>query len=469
MKEYTRLSEIREDILHGKTTCHDLVQQYLSNIHDNKHLNAFIEVYEAESLEQAALIDEKFRLNKQGKLAGMVLSLKDVLCHKDHVVTASSKILTGFKSQFTATAIQRLLDEDAIVIGRVSCDEFAMGSSNENSYYGSVGNSHDPSKVPGGSSGASAVSVASGMCHASIGSDTGGSVRQPAAFCGTIGLKPTYSRVSRYGLIAYGSSFDCIGPITKSIEDASLLLHIMSGHDPADSTSSSKPKPDEQVAPINQKLRIGVLKESFNDAVQPEIKAALQNEVIKLKKLGHEVKEVTFPLLDYILPTYYILTTAEASSNLSRFDGVKFGYRSQHTENLESMYKNTRTEGFGKEVRKRIMLGTFVLSADYYDAYFTKAQKVRRQIQQATEDLFAEHDIIILPTTPTTAFNIGEKSDDSLTMYLADIFTVQANISGNPAISIPAGLDETGMPIGIQAIARPFEENTLLSFAKELT
>jgi len=466
LKEYTRLSEIREDILHGNTTCHDIVQQYLTKIHDQRHLNAFIEVYEAEALEQAASIDEKFRLNKQGKLAGMVISLKDVLCHQDHMVTASSKILTGFKSQFTATAVQKLLDEDAIVIGRVSCDEFAMGSSNENSYYGAVGNPHNASKVPGGSSGASAVSVAAGMCHASIGSDTGGSVRQPSAFCGTVGLKPTYSRVSRYGLIAYGSSFDCIGPITKSVDDAALLLHIMSGQDEADSTSSTKPKTAEKInVEAGKKLNIGVLKESFNEAIQPEIRAALQFEVEKLKLAGHEVQEVTFPLLDYILPTYYILTTAEASSNLSRFDGVKFGYRSQQPQNLESMYKNTRTEGFGKEVRKRIMLGTFVLSADYYDAYFTKAQKVRRQIQEATEKLFETFDIILMPTTPTTAFSIGEKSTDSLTMYLGDIFTVQANLTGNPAISIPVGKDVEGLPIGIQAIAKPFEEETLLSFA----
>lgn len=468
MKEYTRLTEIRDDILHGKITCHGLVQHYLNQIHEKRHLNTFIEVYEAEALEQAALLDEKFRLNNQGKLAGLVISLKDVLCHKDHEVTASSKILRGFKSQFTATAIQRLLDEDAIVIGRVSCDEFAMGSSNENAYYGPVCNPHNPKKVPGGSSGASAVSVAAGMCHASIGSDTGGSVRQPSAFCGTFGLKPTYSRVSRYGLIAYGSSFDCIGPITKSVEDAALLLHFMSGHDEYDSTSSSKPKTAPELTASSRKLKIGVLKESFNEAIQQEIRAALQFEVDKLKQAGHEVQEVTFPLLDYLLPTYYVLTTAEASSNLARYDGVKFGYRSPNSGYLEDMYKNTRTEGFGKEVQKRIMLGTFVLSADYYDAYFTKAQKARRQIQDATNKLFETFDIILMPTTPTTAFNIGEKSKDSLTMYLADIFTVQANISGNPAISVPVGKDVEGMPIGIQAIARPFEEETMLAFANLL-
>jgi aspartyl-tRNA(Asn)/glutamyl-tRNA(Gln) amidotransferase subunit A len=368
--------------------------------------------------------------------------------------------------------VQRVLDEDAIIIGRQNCDEFAMGSSNENSAFGVVRNAADISRVPGGSSGGSAVAVQADMCLASLGSDTGGSVRQPAAFCGLVGLKPTYGRISRWGLIAYGSSFDCIGPITKSVEDAALLLEIMAGADEFDSTVSQQPVPDYSFittsSPSSQaNLRIGYLREGVeSEALQPEIKQAMQSKLDWLSEQGHVVEAIDFDLLPYILPTYYILTTAESSSNLSRFDGVRYGYRSSKADDLMSLYKKSRSEGFGKEVKRRIMLGTFVLSASYYDAYYTKAQKVRRLMKEQTDRLFEKYDFLVMPTTPTTAFPIGDKTEDPLQMYLADIFTVQANVVGNPAISIPNGTDAQGMPMGLQIMGTPFGEAELLAFSK---
>jgi aspartyl-tRNA(Asn)/glutamyl-tRNA(Gln) amidotransferase subunit A len=467
LKAYNSLSEIKKELSQGVLTCKQLVEGYLSNIESKKHLNAFVEVYAQEALQEAERVDAKISNGTAGKLAGMVIGLKDVLCHKNHGLQASSKILKDFVSQFNGTAVQRLLDEDVIVIGRQNCDEFAMGSSNENSAFGNVLNDLDNTKVPGGSSGGSAAAVQANLCLASIGSDTGGSVRQPAAFCGIIGLKPTYSRISRYGLVAYASSFDCIGPITKSIEDAALLLEVMAGADQNDSTVSTKEVPTySNLLSYEGKAKIGYLKESFSEAIAPSTRNATQNVIDKLKNQGHQVEEISFPLLDYILPVYYILTTAEASSNLSRFDGVKYGYRSPAASDLQSLYKKTRAEGFGKEVKKRIMLGTFILSAGYYDAYYSKAQKVRRLLKEATDSLFADYDFIILPTTPDTAFKVGEHSGDPISMYLADIFTVQANLVGIPAISIPNGHDENGMPIGLQIMAKSFDEKNLLAISK---
>jgi len=448
-----------------------LVNHYLERIESYSHLNAFVDVYNEEAAQAAADVDEKLANKTAGRLAGLVIGLKDVLSFKGHGLQAGSQILKSYNAPFTATAVQRLLDEDAIVIGRQNCDEFAMGSSNENSSLGPVLNAADHSKVPGGSSGGSAVAVQAGLCHASLGSDTGGSVRQPAAFCGVIGVKPSYGRVSRWGLVAYASSFDCIGPITKSVEDAALILEIISGADDFDSTVSSKEVPSYSTTPEwKGKARIGYIRSTIeSESISPEIRQNTLEVLKNLTALGHEVVPVEMPLLDYLLPTYYILTTAEASSNLSRFDGVRYGHRSENISDLESVYKQSRTEGFGPEVKKRILLGTFVLSANYYDAYYTKAQRVRRLVREETEKFFEQFDFLISPVTPTTAFTIGEKTEDPLQMYLADIFTVQANVVGNPAIAIPNGVDVSGMPIGIQIMAPFFGEDKMLSFATLLS
>jgi aspartyl-tRNA(Asn)/glutamyl-tRNA(Gln) amidotransferase subunit A len=468
---FSSLSEIQRELAAGTTSCRQLVEYYLDNIDQrNAELNVFLEVWADEARQQAAAVDEKLAQGTAGRLAGMVIGLKDVLAYQGHSLQSSSRILDGFKSLFTGTAVQRLLAEDAIFIGRQNCDEFAMGGSNENSAFGVVRNAQDPSRVPGGSSGGSAVAVQADMCLASIGSDTGGSVRQPAAFCGVIGLKPTYSRISRYGLVAFASSFDQIGPITHSVEDAARLLEVMAGADGYDSTASQEPVPtySELLAPAAQ-YRIGYVANAINrPGLQPEVHNALENTLDTLRGHGHVVEAVEFPMLEEMIPTYYILTTAEASSNLSRFDGVKYGFRAPDVTDLESLYKKTRAQGFGPEVQRRIMLGTFVLSASYYDAYYTKAQRVRRLIKEKTDELLRQYDFLVLPTTPTTAFKIGEKQDP-VSMYLADIFTVQASLAGVPAISIPAGVDEAGLPIGLQIMSGAFREADLLAFAGTLT
>jgi aspartyl-tRNA(Asn)/glutamyl-tRNA(Gln) amidotransferase subunit A len=468
--QYSSLSEIQRELAAGTTSCRQLVEYYLVNIEQrNAELNVFLEVWADEARQQADAVDEKLANGTAGRLAGMVIGLKDVLAYEGHSLQSSSRILDGFKSLYTGTAVQRLLAEDAIFIGRQNCDEFAMGGSNENSAFGPARNALDPSRVPGGSSGASAVAVQADMCLASIGSDTGGSVRQPAAFCGVVGLKPTYSRISRYGLVAFASSFDQIGPITHSVEDAARLLEVMAGPDGMDSTASEQPVPaySALLEPLPH-YRIGYLKEAIDrPGLQSEVHDALQTTLDTLRSQGHVVEPVDFPYLDEMIPTYYILTTAEASSNLSRFDGVKYGYRAPDATDLESLYKKTRAQGFGPEVQRRIMLGTFVLSASYYDAYYTKAQRVRRLIKEKTDELLRQYDFLVLPTTPTTAFKIGEKQDP-VSMYLADIFTVQASLSGVPAISIPAGEDAEGMPIGLQILSGAFREADLLAFANTL-
>jgi aspartyl-tRNA(Asn)/glutamyl-tRNA(Gln) amidotransferase subunit A len=450
-----------------------LVNHYLANIESSKHLNAFLSVYAQEALEHAHLIDEKIKNKKAGKLAGLVVGLKDVLCHKNHPLQASSKILNGFISQFNATAVQRLLEEDAIIIGRQNCDEFAMGSSNENSAFGPVLNAIDITRVPGGSSGGSAVAVMADMCHVSLGSDTGGSVRQPAAFCGIVGLKPTYSRISRHGLVAYGSSFDSIGIFSKSVEDAALVLEVIAGADDFDSTVSRKAVPlysQELVKGEQKKYRIAFMKDDMQSpALQPAIKQSIETVLKQLAADGHVVEGIEFPLSEYVLPTYYILATAEASSNLSRYDGVRYGYRSPSTTDLQSMYKKTRGEGFGKEVQRRILLGTFVLSASYYDAYYNQAQKVRRLIRNQLKERLKQYDFIVTPTTPTTAFKIGEHTTNPIEMYLADLFSVQANVAGLPAISLPIATDEQGLPIGLQLMADDFDETKLFHFSKQLS
>ncbi len=471
LEKFSSFDEIKKSLEKKETNCCAIVKYYLENIRTKAHLNAFVEVYEQSALEQADRVDEKISRGNAGKLAGMVIGIKDVLNYAGHESNASSKILKGYIAQFTSTAIQRLIDEDAIILGRLNCDEFGMGSSNENSTHGKVLNAIDESRVPGGSSGGSAVAVQANLCTVSLGTDTGGSVRQPAAFTGVVGMKPTYSRVSRWGLIAYASSFDTIGVFSRTVQDNALVMEIMAGHDEKDSTSSRRPVlAYSELLHFTKKTKIAYLKETLEShSLQQEIKENTVAVLEKLKEEGHQVQGVEFPLLKYLLPTYYILTTAEASSNLSRFDGVKYGYRSPHAHNLETMYKLTRSEGFGEEVKRRIMLGTFVLSANYYDAYFTKAQKVRRLIKDYTENLLNEFDYIILPTTPSTAFRFGEHSDDPVAMYLEDLFTVQASVSGVPAISLPNGVDHLGMPIGLQVIANSFKEAELYAFSTYLS
>lgn len=470
MKTYSSLSLIQKDLKDGSVSCTQLVNYYLKNIEENKHLNAFLEVYTENARKKAALVDEKIEAGNAGKLAGMVVSIKDVLAYEAHHLQGASNILSDFESQYTGTAVQRLINEDAIVIGRTNCDEFGMGSSSENSAFGPTLNAIDNSCVPGGSSGGSAVAVQADMCLVSLGSDTGGSVRQPAAFCGIVGLKPTYSRISRHGLIAYASSFDCIGILSKNIEDVAITLEIIAGPDAYDSTVSNRNVPVySKELQTEKKYKIAYIKETLeSDGIQEDIRINTQGVLNKLDAAGHEVDPIDFPMLEYILPTYYILTTAEASSNLSRYDGVRYGYRTPHALNLEDMYKKTRSEGFGAEVKRRIMLGTFVLSASYYDAYYTKAQKVRRLIREKTKAVLKEYDFIIVPTTPTTAFKLGEHKSNPLEMYLADLFTVQASLAGLPAISLPNGTDKDALPVGLQVVANDFQENKLLAFSKYL-
>lgn len=465
------LAEVQKDLFSGKFTCKELVQSYLDRIAKNKHINAFLEVFSEESLRIAGEIDMKITNGGQGKLAGMVIGIKDNLCYKNHKISASSKILEGFVSLYSATVVDRLRKEDAIIIGRCNCDEFAMGSSNENSAFGNVLNPLDHSKVPGGSSGGCVAAVAADLCLAALGTDTGGSIRQPASLCGVVGMKPTYGRVSRYGAIAYASSFDQIGPIAKNIEDTAIIMEVIAGKDDYDSTVSSKPIPlySKELHNNLSQIKVAYITDCLEkEGLDSEIKSKTIDTINQLKQRGHIVEPVPFPYLDYLVPAYYVLTTAEASSNLSRYDGINYGYRSPNATDLESTYKKSRAEGFGKEVKRRIMLGTFVLSAGYYDAYYSKGQKVRRILQEKTNEILKKYDFILLPTTPGTAFPIGKNTADPITMYLEDIFTVQANLTGLPAISLPIGKHSNGLPFGIQLIGRNFEESSLLAFSNYL-
>ena len=451
----------------------EAVEFFLRRIENSKSLNAFTEVFAEEALQKAALLDSQRLGGKPtGKLHGVVVGIKDVICYKGHAVTAASHILQGFTATYNATAVQKLLDEEAIIIGACNCDEFAMGSSNENSYYGPTRNALNEEHVPGGSSGGSAVAVQASLCMVSLGSDTGGSVRQPADFCGIVGLKPTYGSISRYGLIAYGSSFDQIGIFSKNIPDAALILQVVSGKDDFDSTVATHEVPDYTAAirETPKKLRIGYFEDALNHpGLDQEISLRLTVFIKNLTELGHEVAPVNFGLIDYIVPAYYVLTTAEASSNLSRYDGVRFGFRSAGPHpDLAGFYKQNRSEGFGKEVKRRILLGTFVLSAGYFDAYFTQAQKVRKKLLDKTREIFDDFDVILLPTVPSTAFKIGEKTDDPIAMYLADIYTVYANLVGIPAISVPLFKHSNGMPFGLQAMTNQFCEVSLLRLAHQL-
>lgn len=445
----------------------DLAREALGAAKEQQHLNAFLEAFDESALATAERVDAKLKEGHAGRLAGLIIALKDNLCYRGHRVSASSRILEGYVSPYSATVVERLLKEDAVIIGRTNCDEFAMGSSNETSAFGPVGHPLDPKKVPGGSSGGSAVAVAAGIAHAALGSDTGGSIRQPASFTGTVGFKPTYGRVSRYGLIAFASSFDQIGPFAHTVEDAARVYEAIAGHDPHDSTTSRKP-----VEPVTLehpgKLRIACYKECMErPGLDPEIKQHLSTTIDRLNKDGHVVEMIELPMLDLLVPAYYILATAEASSNLARFDGVRYGHRSKAAKSVEETYRLSRSEGFGPEVKRRILLGTFVLSAGYYDAYYAKGQRVRRLLRDATLKSLERFDLILTPTCPTTAFDRGSISDP-VAMYLQDIFTVQANLTGLPAISLPTGRHGNGLPYGVQLMAKPFDEAALLAAGAHL-
>ncbi len=473
---YNSLKEVQHKLYNKNLQLEEVVKFYLGNIYKhNKEINAFLEIFEEEALEKSKIIQKKILEKKAGKLAGLVVGIKDNICYKDHKLSASSKILENFTSLFSATVVERMLKEDAIIIGRLNCDEFAMGSSNENSAFGNVKNPLDKTRVTGGSSGGSVAAVSADMCMIALGSDTGGSVRQPSSFCNLFGLKTTYGRVSRHGLIAYASSFDQISPMTKNIEDAALVLEVISGKDNFDATASSELVPNyyDEVKNFDfskKKLKIAYLKETIeHKGLDKEIKNKILNIIKDLKNLGHNLKDIEFPYLDYLVPTYYVLTTAEASSNLARYDGIHYAYRSsKKSKNLKDNIIKTRSEAFGKEVKRRIMTGTFVLSAGYYDAYYSKAQKVRRLIFDKTMDIFKDYDFIILPTTATTAFKFGEKGENPVSMYLEDLFTVHANLAGIPAISVPVGKHSNGMPFGIQIYAPHFHESKMMAFANYL-
>jgi len=468
---FSSILEYINNLQKNETTCEDAVKHYLQKIETEKHLNAFLEVYAEEALERARELDAKRKKGDSlGKLHGVIVGLKDVICYKGHKVSAASKILEGYTAIYNATATERLLAEDAIIIGRQNCDEFAMGSSNENSAYGNVLNAKDNTRVPGGSSGGSAVAVQAGLCMVSLGSDTGGSVRQPADFCGIIGLKPTYGRISRYGLIAYASSFDQIGIFGTSVPDVALILEVLAGQDDYDSTSSGNAVPlYSQTLNTGNGKKIAYFKEALeHPGLDPDIRDSFNVFLNTLTAQGYTIEPIDFEFLEFVVPTYYVLTTAEASSNLSRFDGVKYGHRStQNPADLSDFYKYNRTEGFGKEVQRRILLGTFVLSAGYFDAYFTKAQQVRQLLLAKTNEIFKDFDAILSPTVPTPAFKIGEKSNDPIEMFLADIYTVFANLVGIPAISLPLFTHSNGMNFGIQVMTSHFSEEKLLQLSDD--
>jgi len=468
--EGTSFETIRTELASGRTTCERLTAGFLERIEARKDLNAFLSVFSDEALERARVIDRKLSAGTAGDLAGMVIAVKDVIAMKGKRLTCGSRMLENFISPYDATVIRRLTDADAIIIGKTNMDEFAMGSSNENSAFGPVLHPLDRTRVPGGSSGGSAVAVADGMATAALGSDTGGSIRQPAALVGAIGLKPTYGRVSRYGLVAFASSFDQIGPFAGSVRDVARILAIIAGHDPCDSTSARVPVPDYLRAFTGKVkgLKVGIPKEYFTESLSEEIRTAVMSRVDALKKNGVVVKDVELPHSEYTIPAYYILATAEASSNLARYDGARYGFRGQGASDLFTMYTKSRSEGFGAEVKRRIMLGTYVLSAGYYDAYYRKAQRVRRLIKGDFDKAFGQVDCIITPTSPTTAFRLNEKIDDPLTMYLSDVFTVSANLAGIPGISIPCGTDGQNLPIGLQILGKEFDETTILRVADAL-
>ncbi len=504
MKTYS-IAEIHERILRGEVTFKEIVQEYISQIETkNPEVNAFVSTYFQEALEQAEAVEKKIKNGTAGPLAGAVLGIKDLICERGKQATCASEILENFESVYDATVIERLKRDDAIFIGRLNMDEFAMGSSNENSKFGPTKNPHDLTKVPGGSSGGSAAAIAANMATATLGSDTGGSIRQPASYCGVVGLKPTYGRVSRYGLIAYASSFDSIGPFAQTVEDVAKVLQSIAGFDERDNTSANV-EVDNYLSVVSKptkNIKIGVPEEYFGEGLDSEIGKGIKDILAELEADGAELVPIELPHAKYGIATYYILATAEASSNLARYDGIRYGHRADKgsvidelkaeenalnekmkTANeselaeleveftkmdsqLVRLYKKSRTEGFGTEVKRRIMLGTYVLSSGYYDAYYAKAQKVRRLIQQDFKNAFEQVDVIVSPTAPTTAFDIGAKIEDPVQMYLNDVYTISANLAGICGISLPAGIHSNGLPFGIQFMGDTFKELNILNAAR---
>ena len=461
--------ELMDKLNKKEITSEDITKSYVSRINEKEdNVEAFVTVLSEEAENKAKEIDQKIEKGEiTNKLAGIPIGIKDNICTKGIKTTCSSKMLEDFISPYDATVMDKINAENLITIGKLNMDEFAMGGSTENSYFKKTKNPWNLNKVPGGSSGGSAAAVASQMVPWALGSDTGGSIRQPASFCGIVGLKPTYGLVSRYGLVAFASSLDQIGPITKDVRDSAILLNIIAGHDEKDSTSVDMPKKDyEKALTGNIKgLKIGVPKEFFGEGINEEVKESLKQAIETYKKLGAEVEEFSLDIAKYALATYYIIACAEASSNLGRFDGIRYTYRAKDFKDLKDLYKKTRSEGFGAEVKRRIILGTYVLSSGYYDAYYKKAQQVRTLVMNEFNKGFEKYDVILTPTAPTVAFGIGEKSNNPLEMYLADICTVSINIAGLPGISVPCGIDSEGMPIGMQLIGNRFQEETILKAA----
>ena len=461
--------ELKDKIKSNELTITDITKAYVEKINEKeKDVQAFITTLTQEALEQASSIQKGIEEGSiTGDYAGIPIGIKDNICTKGIKTTCASKMLENFVSPYDAVVVEKLKQEHLINLGKLNMDEFAMGASTEYSYFKKTRNPRNLNTVPGGSSGGSAAAVAANMVPWALGSDTGGSIRQPASFCGVVGLKPTYGLVSRYGLVAFASSLDQIGPITKDVEDAAILLNLIAGHDEKDTTSVNIEKKDYIKALKNsvKGLKIGIPKEYFGEGINKEVKEKLEQAIQKYKELGAEVEEFSLDIADYALATYYIIACAEASSNLGRFDGIRYGYRTQNYSNLKELYKNSRSEGFGAEVKRRIILGTYVLSSGYYDAYYKKAQQVRTLVKNEFKKAFAKYDVLLTPTSPTVAFEIGTKSNNPLEMYLADICTVSVNIAGLPAISIPCGVDSKNMPIGMQLIGNHFAEETILNVA----
>ena len=469
--EITKLTvhELQEKLASGELTSYDITKAYADRIKDKeKDVQAFVTDLSEDALKQAKEIDEKRKSGEiNSRFAGIPIGIKDIICTKGVRTTCSSKMLENFIAPYDATVMEKINKEHLIDLGKLNMDEFAMGGSTEYSYFKKTRNPWNLNKVPGGSSGGSAAAVAADLVPWALGTDTGGSIRQPSSFCGTVGLKPTYGLVSRYGVVAFASSLDQVGPITKDVRDCAMLLNIIAGHDPKDTTSVDIGERDYTKSLKNdvKGLKIGVPKEYFGEGINSEVKEKLQESMERYKKLGATIEECSLNIADYALATYYIIACAEASSNLGRFDGIRYGYRTQNYTNLKELFKNSRSEGFGSEVKRRIILGTYVLSSGYYDAYYKKAQQVRTLVMNVFNKLFEKYDVLLTPTSPTVAFDIGSKSNNPLEMYLADICTVSVNIAGLPGISIPCGVDSEGMPIGMQLIGKRFSEETLLNTA----
>ncbi|MDH5458208.1 MAG: Asp-tRNA(Asn)/Glu-tRNA(Gln) amidotransferase subunit GatA [Nitrospinota bacterium] len=464
------ITQAKHQLLEKKYSAVELLDAVYKRIDAvDSRVQAYVHLTRDIARQQAEAADKKLAAGEDAPLLGVPIALKDLICMKDTRTTCASHILENFVSPYDATVVKKLKAAGAVLIGKTNMDEFAMGSSNENSFFHATKNPWDLNRVPGGSSGGSGAAVSANECMAALGSDTGGSIRQPAAFCGITGLKPTYGRVSRFGLVAFASSFDQIGPMTKTAEDAAVMMNVIGGHDPMDSTSANVELPDftAELSNIVRGLKIGIPKEYFAKGLDSDVERAVQEAIKTLESMGMQTVEVSLPHTEYAVATYYILACAEASANLSRYDGVKYGYRSEHADNLMDMYTNTREEGFGEEVKRRILLGTFVLSSGYYDAYYLKGQKARTLIKQDFEEAYKKCDLMVSPIAPVPAFKMGEKLDDPLQMYLSDIFTISANLAGIPAMSIPCGQSKDNLPIGLQLMGKHFDEATLLNVAHQ--